>query len=586
MANEVKLTVRQELDKIIQALQSVREHSDDVDKSFRQLGNDIDQSLQKGTKATEQKVSQSASFFRRMADQMKQDLRALASINAVGDALKISNQFRGSIRQSIELGDQIRKLSSIFGIAEDRFIKFQTKLSRGLGSIGLSSEAASNALAGLAQTQVRGEENLTQYARTAGMLASATGQQGREGDIASGIARVLTARGMDPNDLKSMKSVAEDLRRARNATGQSPVDILNSMEQIFAKMPEDLRKSISTRGLAGLAGAAQIAGPGGTDFLTELLGKSPIARKALEAQGFGDVVTDKGLDVERFGKAAKAVLGRVGGDPRLAAKTLGLSDDAAEGFVRLVKSLDRVKEVTDKVNNSQGTLEEQYKKSLGFFESFRANVERVKSFLAPVAAGVGQAGATIMGGAASMEGPGGDLASAGIVAGGGALAALLAGWGLRGIGKTALGGIGGTLATGAAASAITGKEVQPVYVVNAAEIAAGGALGGLGKGGLLAGIGGTALKAGGIGLAAAGGAAAGYGLSELESSRRREYKEMNPDSWFTKMDDALNLFIAKVATGRDYASELRPATQQQKVVVELNERQLKATKQPSRGSSF
>ncbi len=160
------------------------------------------------------------------------------------------------------------------------------------------------------------------------------------------------------------------------------------------------------------------------------------------------------------------------------------------------------------------------------------------------------------------------------------MAALLAGYGLKGIGKGLGGGIAGTLATGAAASAVTGKDVQPVYVVNAGEIGgAGGMLGGL------SGAAGALGKVGAGGLAIAGGAAAGYGLSELASSQSKRYKEANPDSWFTKMDNKMNLMIAQFLGGRDFAGELKPANQQ-KVIVELNERQLKATKQPSRGASF
>lgn len=582
MSNEVKLTVRQDLDKIIQALVEIRDHSKQVEKSFSETGKGIDDALQKGTKATEQKLGQSRSLFRRMADQIKDDLRSLASINALGDSLKISNQFRGSIKQSIELGDQIRKLGSVFGIAENRFVTFQSKLMRGLGQIGLSSEAASNALGGLSMTQVRGEGNLIEYSKSAGMLASISGQQGREGDIASGIARVLTARGQDPNDIKAMRAVAEDLRRARNATGQNPVELLNSMEKIFAQMPKDLQKIMSTRGLAQLAATAQVAGPGGTEFLTQLLTSGTTARKAFEARGFKieDMLSDQGLDTEKFGKAAKDVFGMFPEDPRLMAKTLGLSDEGAEGFRKLYESLDRVKKVSDQVSNAQGDLEGQYKTSLGFFEAFRANLERVKGFLAPVGAAVGQMGAKIMGGAATAEGTTGDLASTGIVAGGGILAALLAGYGLKGIGKGLGGGIAGSIATGAAASAVTGKDVQPVYVVNAGEIGGGGLLGGAAGGGLISKV--PQLLAGGA--AVAGGAAAGYGLSELASSQSKKFKEANPDSWFTKMDNKMNLMIAQMLSGRDFAAEVKPG--QQKVVVELNERQLKATKQPSRGASF
>lgn len=597
MGNEVKVSVRHELDKIIDALQKVREANVDVQQSFDDTAKKTEKGVERGTKNTETMLTKVRGFARRMADQIKQDFMSLASINALGESMRISNQFKGAVKESFELSDAIRKLGGVFGLTRSQFGEFQNKLTKGLGAIGLSSDVATNSLQGLSQTTVRGQENLVEYSKAAGMLASISREQGQEGNIAGGIARVLTARGQNPNDMKAMSKVSEDLRRTFLATGKGPTETLRVMEDIFSKMPEDLRKSISTRGLAQLASTAQIAGPGGTDFITAILGKSPIARQALEAQGFGKIFSDKGLDVEKFGKASKSVLGRVGGDPRLAAKTLGLSDEAAEGFIRLTRSLDRVAEAQANVEKMTGSLAESYQQSMGFGEAFRANINRIKRVFSEPLAALSQGGADLMSKASQS-----DLGAAGIVGGGGLLAALLAGGALRGIGKGLGGGIMGSVAKGAAASAVTGKEVQPVYVVNAAEIAAGGALGGglggakgllskiPGLGGIAAGVGRAAGVAGGalsspVALGAGAIAAGGYaGFKLSEATRGTSFDEKIVKPMMTELITAMqNLGILKKQeiVGPGGAQQMT-----QKMIVELNERQLKASKQPTRGSSF
>jgi hypothetical protein len=339
------------------------------------------------------------------------------------------------------------------------------------------------------------------------------------------------------------------------------------MQDLFTNMPKDLRGKITTRGLSNLAATEQVAGPGSTKFLEELLGKSPIARTALKAQGFGNVVGDQGLNVDAFKKASKSILGRIGMDPEMAAQTLGISEEAAKGFIRLADSLDKVKAAQDGIAKQTGNVESQYKSSMGAGEAFRASINRVKATVAGPLSAATQKGTDLLSKASETT-----LGSAGVVAGGGLLAALLAGGGLKGLGGGMLGGLG----KAAAVQGITGKEVQPVYVVNASEMG-----GGAGIGGALGGMGGMLGKAGLIGSVAAAGVGAGLGLENLYE--KGVGSNLGKDTLGAGMGD-LDKMIQSAFTG--IFMKMSGMQNIQKVQVELNEKQLKKAKPLTRGATY
>lgn len=569
--SNVELSVKSSLGKIIQEMDEIRKKAEEVQQSLKNTASGLDDNLKNNTKKTENYFSRLTQMGRSVADRLRSDFKSLVSINALQDALKLSNQFKGSIKETLNLSDAIRKLGQNFGIAAKDYASFQTKVVKGLGDLGLSSEVGARTMEGLATTPVRGQQQILGYAQTSGQLASVSRQQGQEGEISRGIAKVIQARGGDVNNLKSVESLAEDLRRVFNETGKGPTETLKVMEDLFARMPKDLRKSISSAGLTNLAAAANIGGPNATKFLEEYLGKSPIARMAFDAQGGKGVFNDKGIDIEKFRSFSQGIMGRVGGDPRLAAETLGLSEDAAEGFVRLAESLDQVQTAQKRIANSTGSLNEQYRNNKGFVEAFHANINKVKALLAAPLSFMSQKGTDFLSGASESTG-----GAAGVVAGGGVLAALLAGYGLKGVGK----GLLGSVAKGGAAEALTGKEVQPVYVVNAAEIAGGSALGGAGG----KGIAGLLGKAGLVGAAGAGGVALGSmvlnpALDSYTQGKTSEGFEGNVvERLFFKLDRLLDGGISGVGNEQ--------FQKQQKVMVELNKRDLKESRQPTRGSSF
>lgn len=585
MSQPVNVSVRSQLSKIIDDLSAIRDKGAEVNEEFKKMGDDVAENARKNTKQAEGFLNNLRGFGRRAANQLRKDFASLISVNALTDSFRLTNQFRQVGAESVDLNNQIRKLGTTFGVAGKDFAAFQTKLTKGLGEIGLSSEVASNTLEGLATTPVRGQDNIVGYARTAGMLASIAGEQGSEGDIARSIARVIQARGGNVNDMNQVSGLGEEARKVFVATGASPTKTLSMMENLFANMPEDLRKAISASGLTNLAAAGAVGGPNATKFLEEYLGKSPIARMAFEAQGGKGVFTDKGLDVEKFRSFAQGIMGRVGGDPRLAAQTLGLSEEAAEGFVRLAENLDKVKDAQEGVARATGNLNNQYRSSLGLGEAFKANINRVKRAIAEPLSTVTQ-GATDLLSKASET----DAGAAAVVAGGAGLAALLTGVGLKGIGK-GLGGIGGTLARKEAAEGLTGEKTIPVYVVNASEIGGGGLLGPMGAaGGGAAAGGGMALlrMLGAAGLAGAGGYMAGSFLSDHIASTTQGVS--SDGAYEGDAIERLMYELHKLLNQGKRPEDQGPmqwdkATGTWKIIVENKSRDIKATAEPARGAS-
>jgi hypothetical protein len=185
-------------------------------------------------------------------------------------------------------------------------------------------------------------------------------------------------------------------------------------------------------------------------------------------------------------------------DPRAAAKTLGISDEAAEGFVRLAEKNKQVKAAQERLAAASSNLAEQYSQSGGVVEKWQRNINRGTSALAkPLSVLTDIANGVLTGTAKSSAG-----ASA-VVGGTAATAALLAGSGAGG-----LAGLLGGLAKTAAVEKATGRDVQPVYVTNFGELnesllkkvgdkAMGGAAGLLGGG--AAGVSALGLAAAGVG---------------------------------------------------------------------------------------
>ncbi len=583
MSDGVRLSVKSDLNKIIEELQKIRDEAKETNESFSKISKDSSKAVEGSVKRTEGYFDKLKSFGRRTAAQIGSDFKTLFNVGQLAGGLSIANQFKNSVQETVKLSDTIRKLSSVFGIASKDFASFQGKMTKGLGDIGLSSEVAVSALEGLSQTQVRGESNLIEYSKAAGMLGSITGQQGQEGAIAKGMADLIKARGGDVNDAKTMQAVAEDIRRIFVATGAKSTDSLSAMERLFAAMSSDLRKTVTTRGLSQMAAAASAAGPNATAFLEEYLKADTLQRQRLDAMGMKGVVKDTGeIDIDKFKAFAEKTNQMFGSDPRVAAKMLGMTDEAAEGFVRLTQNLDRVKQAQERVSKATGSLNEQYRQSMGLGEAFRSNINRVKGLFGELGGAVSQGATDLLSKAGAS-----DVGSAAVVGGGALAAAVLTGGGLRGLMGTAKG-----LGKASAIEAVTGEKVQNVYVTNAAEIGSGlggvlsgaGAAGGAGK---LAKVGKFAGAAAGVGVAAYAGMEIGKAIEPATTKWLNENTTKTNEKGFEGNLIERGLFrLDRAVGGRISGVSPEQWDRQQKIIVELNKRELKATKQPTRGASF
>jgi hypothetical protein len=617
MADPVELSVRSSLKKILDELDAVAAKGRETGDAFKQTGDTVGDELGRNVKKSENFFVSLRNLSRRAADQIRGDFKSLIALNALTDAVRLNNLFRQSVSESVALSDSIRKLGNVFGIAGSDFAKFQTKMTEGLGEIGLSSEVATNALKGLSTTNVRGPDNLLEYSKDAGMLASIGGEKGREGDIAKGMADAIQARGGNVNDAGQASALAENLRKIFNATGMSPTQALSRMNELFESMPEDFRKSISSSGLAEVIIAGIKGGPNSTKFIEDLLGKSPLLRKAFEAQGGAGIVTDKGINLDKFERFANSIFGRIPGDKRASAKTVvGDDDAAAEGFVRLAENIGRVREAQRNFANATGDLRSEFHDSMGAVEAFSASLNRLKAKLAAPLAEATQGATNLLTKASET-----DLGAGGVVAVTATVGAVLAGLGLKGVGQglgmvKSFGALGADAARVEAAEQIFGAKVQPVYVVNVAEFGGGlgGALGG-GAGGAVVDAA-TGVAGGGLmgflttiaaPVAAVFGGAAmlnhEFSQGEKEIMKKPEEATYTPDQLAVlkkrleagQIPDAREDQVRKIleinhmlnagVTRQPNGTTTAP-TQTVRHVIELNENQLKASKQPARGASF
>lgn len=578
--SDVRLSVQSDLKRITEELKRISDASRKVGEELEKMGKESEEALGDTTNKTKTMFEQLRDTGRRVAKSLKDDFKALFSLEALKGALSLSGQFKSSIRETIDLTDAIRKYGATFGIAGQSFDSFQSKLVQGLGRIGLSSSVAARAMEGLLGLGVRGEEAVQGYSVAAGQLASISNQRGQEGGIARGLAGVIRARGGDVSDTSQVSAVAEIVRRVRNVTGQGPTETLNQMEQIFSGMADDLKKTIGPAALGNLAIAGAVAGPSATKFIESFLGKSKAQRLPLEAQGFGGVFGGGGIDFAKFEQFSKGIFGRTLGlgDRRLAAQTLGLSEDEAEGFVRLSDALKRVKDATDQAAKSTGNLGTQYRESLGIGEAFQSSINRVKGIIERV--GPQANGGGLFSGfpqylsrglsAASET----DAGALGVSGGAVALSALLAGAGLRGVGG-ALGGKLGGFGQAALEEQITGEKVIPVRVVNFSEMGAGGVLGG---GGAVAGGAAGAGLLRGLGIAG-GVAGAGILAASAIKDTAANLNTAPEESWLTKLTQAIvNLENILGTQGLITGGGTR-------VTVESVDPKLRATVVPSRGKT-
>lgn len=570
-----EVTVRSQLLKVVEDLEAIRKASLGVSATLKGLGTDVAKEIDGQNKAVRDGLEKTQSLGRRVADQLRKDFASLFSVGSLTAGLKLSDQFAGSLKESTALSDSVRRFSSILGIAGNDFVSFQNKMIRGLGEIGAGSEAAANALKGLSESPVRGQKNLLEYAKVAAQLSSISGEKGQEGSIAKGIAGVVTARGGNANDLDQMRGVSQEILQIRQATGKGATEVIGMLAELYAKTNADYQRQLRGGGSTTLATAALVGGPQATAFLEKFMGMNRIERKGLEAQGFGNIIQQNGqLNTQAVIATLQEAKSRGLGDAQAGLRTYGFSDDEAQGFIRLAEAMKRSGEAINGARTSVVNLNDEYHKTMGLGDAFRANINRVKGIFAPAISAGTQGLSGVLSGASTS-----GIGAAAVTGSAAVLAAMLTGGGLRGLGKGLIGGLGDE-AKAKAIEAATGEHVQKVEVINF-PAGFGGVAGGAG---LLAKAGGLALPALGVGAAAAAGVGVGTLLNEygptFNGKTSEGYEGGAIERLFFKLDKLLGGDSAKQVMAGQSAMG-----QDVRVKVELNKRDLKSTTRPSRGTS-
>lgn len=561
MGQEVVLVGRAELDAIYQSLKKVMDHSKEALGDVGQLGTRTNDALEKSTKNTERSIKQTGGALRRLSSQLYSDFKGLLSLQALQGGLKLSNQFAGSISESLKLTDSVRRLGPAFGVAAKDFGFFQAKLARGLGDIGVGSEAAANALQGMAGYGVSGIESATNLAKGAAELAQIGGEKGNEKAVAGGLASALQSQGKDVNDLGAQRRLIGEVTAAVTATGKGASEILKAMDDVFSGMPIELRRTLGPEAMAQLATVASTAGPGATKAFQEFMSKSTAERSGMEAQGFGSVFKNGKIDMAVLGTLIKSFEAR-GLSAREGVESAGFSPEAAEGLVRLNEKAALVKENLDKLAKASRDSDAAFRSTLGPIDAFKGNINTIKGYIEETFMGVGQKAADVM--SSTIGSPAGS----GAVVGAGALAAaVLAGGGLRGLLKFGSGALAGE-AKEKAYEAVTGENVTPVRITNWSDAPAGMPGGGMPLPVPAAGAGANLLGVGAIAAVAA------YGLTEVKSK--------NDNGELVSVLDRLTDFISGDSTYQVQKAQ-NPKVH---ITVEKKDPDIRVGTQPGRGAYF
>lgn len=563
-----EVTVKSQLIKIVADLEAIQKKSLELSNQFKTMSKDVGKETKEQTKQVETGLQHLQAFGRRVADQLRKDFSTLASVGSLTSGLKLSENFSGSVKEAVNLSDTVRRFGGVLGLAQSQFVTFQTRMQRGLGEIGASSEAAANALKGLAETPVRGQANLIAYARTAAELASISGEKGQEGSIAKGAAGIILSRGGNVNDLNQLSAVTREILQIRKATGKSVTEVTGALSGIYSGTNKDFQGALQHGGSTTLASAALVGGPQATGFLEKYLSMDRISRMGLEAQGFKNIIgSNGGLNSKAIMATMAAAKSRGLGDAQAGLKTFGLGDDEARGFIRLAEALKANEAVIQGARNQVVNLNQEYRKTMGLGDSFRANINRIKGIFSPAISAASQGMSNVLGGTSQSA-----LGSGAVVGGGAILAAILTGGGIRGIGSSLL---GGELKSKAVES-ITGEHVQKVEVINFPSAF------GVPGSSLATGAASVATSIGvGTAAVAAGGAIAGVVATKWNADRGIIVPTGVPGIGNSSMGGPHGFDFKQFMDGLKDVFRSAPA---QAVKVDLNKKDLKAAIRPGRGS--
>lgn len=456
---EVVISVRSELDRIIGDMKKLQSQASQVGDGLSKSTESIGKSVKDQGNGVSNFLKSLQDLGRRTADQLRGDFKTLFNLEALKGGLKLGTVFEDAVKGAVEVANTVRRLGPVFGMVESQFASFQTKLVKGLGSIGLGAEVAARALEGLSHTQVRGENNLIEYSKNAGMLASIGGEKGGEGKIAEGLADAIRSQGKDENSPAALADTIAAVRHTMNATGQSATSALGMMNSAYGGMSNESKHRMTPEGLGRLAAVSAEVGDISHLASSSMSGRFHDSNLVKGASGFNGLIGPNGVNFEVLDKMKK-VVNRLPGDKIAALGTAGFDDQSAREALNIIDLESKAKKKQAEFGKEGGTTESQYESGRGLGETGKGAVNKTMALFAGPMAKVTEEVTSLLQAATKTT------AGAAVTTGAGVLmTAMLTGGGVKGLAESVMGGAKSVIGAQALEKA-TGEHVQLVAVTN------------------------------------------------------------------------------------------------------------------------
>lgn len=496
MAETIKLSFdpKQLLASLNQINEATKKLAQDIDTALGQDAKNATKKFEEETQASGKRVKSS---YSELAQHIKNSLKTAFDATGIMAGTKIFNEIGTGVKQVFEMERAFDRLNTRLMLTGRTYENFKNTIGNNVAARGAKLE---DILPGVESASARGNiRDPKQLAQISDVLAQANRINPNENSAAlsDSIVDILKQQGKSVNaaNFGSTADAIEGTRVSGNfrTAGEAATAMSNLAGYSKAF-------NLDTRTLGGLSAVGSNAGPGGNELLKSLFQGAavPGQEKAInDILGQNVFSTNKNgtknFNREAFGRVNTNRLGEY--SKSIIAQQTGLGDVTGTELSRVVnefkKGLGAFDQVAHGANETASQFDTATHSLASKYDQFKASVieggRQIAGGLSTAANGIltGHFKEAAGGLGDSLSGFGGH---AGALLGAGAItvgAGVLMGGGLNRIMKRsgAMGGLAGGLLGGQAAQA---AGIQQVYVVNAAEINGGSALGGLsGAGGVL-----------------------------------------------------------------------------------------------------
>lgn len=533
---KVDLDPKKVVDSMLEISEKTKKLAEEIETA---LGKQAPKSVGKLEEAAEKGTNKISSYFRNLGQRVKEDLKTAFAMTEVMGGAKFAKEMGSGVKQVFEMERAFDRLNTRLGLSQTRLQAFKKEMGRSVAGTGQKLE---DILPGVetaaAKGGVKSPEQLARIGQALGQVRATTGEN-VEG-VSESVIEILKNQGQQIT-AESFKKTLDAIQSTRVAGAfKNAGEAAQSMEQLA---PYAKQLGLSTRELGGMSATAGRAGAAGQDILHQLLekasqpGMGTMLNKVLGADIFkvNKAGATTGMNAEALGKINTQKFGSL--SPQILEQATGLTGASGADLVRFVNSFKTGMGDFQKVVHGANETATQFNQAT---DNLASKIDRFRERSKEVGREIGGAlsvmvkdlaGGNIKKGLADLKDAGKSaMENKGTLAlglGGSAIIGALAGGGMR----TLLGKVGGGLPLGGVVGAAAAKAagIQQVYVVNAAEISAGGAgaAGALGKFGKVAA---GATLAAGVGVAAYEGTSALIqGTSLSHSIGDKLYDILHPD---------------------------------------------------------